>query len=74
MAAKGRIAPSENAGNADLVNAPPAGFFGREKDPDLKADPWSARMDPRLNFLYSTDDQMKGPGAAQSLGRWILNL
>ena len=41
MAAKGRIAPSENAGNADLVNAPPAGFFGREKDPDLKADPWS---------------------------------
>ena len=41
MAAKGRIAPSENAGNADLVNAPPAGFFGPEKDPDLKADPWS---------------------------------
>ena len=74
MAAKGRIAPSENAGNADLVNAPPAGFFGREKDPDLKADPWSAPMDLRLNFLYSADDQMKGPGAAQSLGRWILNL
>ena len=38
MAAKGRIAPSENAGNADLVAA---GFFGREKDPDLKANPWS---------------------------------
>ena len=40
MAAKGRIAPSENAGNADLV-APAPGYFGREKDPDLKANPWS---------------------------------
>ena len=45
MAAKGRIASSENAGNAGLVVA--AAGFGREgrKKPDLKANPWSVGTD-----------------------------
>ena len=73
MAAKGRMAPSENAGNADLVAA---GFFGREKDPDLKANPWSVvgTNGSKIELLLFDDDEMKGLGAAQSLGRWILNL
>ena len=45
VAAKGRIASSENAGNAGLVAA--AAGFGREgrKKPDLKANPWSVGTD-----------------------------
>ena len=67
MAAKGGIAPSENAGKE-------CRFVAAAEKPDLKANPWSAPapMDPRLNFLYSTDHQMKG--RRESLGRWILNL
>ena len=66
MAAKGGIAPSENAENSDLVAAAARRF---EEKPDLKANPCSAGTN---GSKIELNHQMKV--RRESLGRWILNL